>query len=484
MSITCERHMQGGATVHEFIKWTATEAVARLKMGEVSPLELIDAAEARIAETNPRINAMVTLCFDRARKQARRLMQHKRSDAPAGFLHGLPIAVKDNTDVEGVRGTSGSRVYENRIAPASDPVVRRLEAHGAIVIGKTNLPEFAAGGNTFNDVFGATRNPWDVRMSASGSSGGSAAALAAGQVWLATGNDFGGSIRTPAAFCSVSGLRPSPGMVARIQKQPFNPLSVEGPMARTVADVSLMFDAEAGFDARDPLSPRAPLPSFLQAAAQPEKPLRVAVSADLGVAPVVDREVRHVMDTLAAKLAADGVAVEHTHPDLNDAGKHFLTLRGAVYIARVAPLLAQYRDMLKPEVVENAEFGLKLKLTDVVAAEIAQGEIIRRAAAFFEQYDVLICPATLCPPFDVDWRFPASWDGVAFDGYMGWLVLTYALTMTACPVLAIPGGFTRGGLPVGLQVVGKPRGETALFRHAAYLERLLDIARRTPLDPR
>jgi amidase len=474
--------------MHEFIKWTATEAVARLKAGEVSPLELIDAAEARIAETNPRINAMVTLCFDRARKHAQRLMQRKHSDAPAAFLHGLPIAVKDNTDVEGVRCTSGSRVFENRIAPASDPVVRRLEAHGAIVIGKTNLPEFAAGGNTFNDVFGATRNPWDVRMSASGSSGGSAAALAAGQAWMATGNDFGGSIRTPAAFCSVSGLRPSPGMVARIQKQPFNPLSVEGPMARTVADVALMFDAEAGFDARDPLSPplwsSTPLPSFAQAAARPEKPLRVAVSADLGIAPVVDREVRNVIDALAAKLAAEGVTVEHTHPDLNEAGKNFLTLRGAVYIARVAPLLTQYRHLLKPEVVENAEYGLSLKLTDVVAAEIAQGEIIRRAAAFFEQYDALICPATLCPPFDVYWRYPESWDGVAFDGYMGWLVLTYALTMTACPVLAIPGGFTRGGLPVGLQIVGKPRGEVALFRHGAYLEQLLGVSGRTPLDPR
>ncbi len=470
--------------MHEFIKWTATEAVAHLRAGDVSALELIDAAEARIAETNPRINAMVTLCFDRARAQARRLMQEKSAASPPGFLHGLPIAVKDNTDVEGVRCTSGSRVHENRIAPASDPVVRRLEAHGAIVIGKTNLPEFAAGGNTFNDVFGATRNPWDVRKSASGSSGGSAAALAAGQVWMATGNDFGGSIRTPAAFCSVSGLRPSPGMVARLQKQPFNPLSVEGPMARNVADVALMFDAEAGFDARDPLSTRAPLPSFAQAAARPLKPLRVAVSADLGVAPVVDREVRAALHAAAEKLAAEGVAVEEAHPDLGDAGKNFLTLRGAVYIARVAPLLAQHRHLLKPEVVENAEFGLGLGLTDVVTAEIAQGEIIRRAADFFQRYDVLLCPATLCPPFDVDLRYPESWDGVAFEGYMGWLVLTYALTMTACPVLAMPGGFTRGGLPVGFQIVGNPRGEAALFGHAAWLEQLLDLAGRTPLNPR
>jgi Asp-tRNA(Asn)/Glu-tRNA(Gln) amidotransferase A subunit family amidase len=246
--------------MHEFIKWTATEAVAKLSRGEVSPLQLLDAAEARIAETNPQINAMVTLCFDRAREHAKRLMNEPRAGRPAGFLHGLPIAVKDNTDVEGVRCTSGSRVYEHRVAPGSDPVVQRLEAHGAIVVGKTNLPEFAAGGNTFNDVFGATRNPWDTRMSASGSSGGSAAALAAGQIWLATGNDFGGSIRTPAAFCSVSGLRPSPGRVARLQKQPFNPLSVEGPMARTVADMSpcrRLRNVRPGLNARA-VSPSAP----------------------------------------------------------------------------------------------------------------------------------------------------------------------------------------------------------------------------------
>lgn len=470
--------------MHEFIKWTASEAVARLRSGELSPLDLIDAAERRIADTNPQVNAMVTLCVERAREQARRLMNGPRANRAAAFLHGLPIAVKDNTDVEGLRCTSGSRVFENRIAPDSDPVVKRLEAHGAIVIGKTNLPEFAAGGNTFNDVFGATRNPWDTRMSASGSSGGSAAALAAGQVWLATGNDFGGSIRTPAAFCSVAGLRPSPGMVARLQKQPFNPLSVEGPMARTVADVALMFDAEAGFDARDPLSPRDPLPSFALCAAQPRKPLRVAVSADLGVAPVVDREVRAMIGAVADKLAGEGVIVEEAHPDLRDAARHFLTLRGAVYIARIAPLLAQNRHLLKPEVIENTEFGLGLKLQDVVAAEIAQGEIIRRTAAFFGEYDALICPATLCPPFPVELRYPESWDGVAFDGYMGWLALTCAVTMTACPVLALPGGFTAGGLPLGLQVIGRPRGEAALFAQGAWLENLLGLARLTPLDPR
>ena len=470
--------------MQELYKLSANRAVELLKRGEVTPLELIEAAEARIAATNPKINALVTLCFERAREHARRIMKEKRDGRPPQFLHGLPIAVKDNTDVEGVRCTFGSRIYAERIAAASDLVVQRLEANGAVVIGKSNLPEFAAGGNTFNDVFGATCNPWDTRMSASGSSGGSAAALAAGQVWLATGNDFGGSIRTPASFCSVTGLRPSPGMVPRVQKQPFNPLSVEGPMARTVADVALMFDAESGFHPLDPLSQTGPHPAFAQAAARPRRPLRVAYSADLGVARAVDGEVRAVCRAAADRLAKDGVAVDEAHPDLADAGKTFLTLRGAVYIARIAPLLQKYRELLKPEVIDNTEFGLRLKLRDVVAAEIAQGEIVRRVAGFFENYDLLLCPAVLCPPFDVNRRFVEELDGVRFEGYMGWLILTYAVSVTACPVMALPCGFTAGGLPVGLQVIGKPRGEAALFSNAAYLEALLGVAGLTPIDPR
>ncbi len=476
--------------MHEFIKWTATEAVAHLRQGDVTPLELIDAAEIQIAQTNPQINALVTLCMTRARERAQVLMRERKHDSHSGgLLCGLPIAVKDNTDVEGVRATHGSQVYADRIAPSSDLVVQRLEAQGALVVAKANLPEFAAGGNTFNDVFGATRNPWDLRMSASGSSGGSAAALAAGQVWLATGSDFGGSIRTPAAFCSVSGLRPSPGRVPRIQKQAFNPLAVEGPMGRTVADVALMFDAEAGFDRRDPLSTQEQLPSFVECARQAERPLRVALSVDLGVAPVVDAGVRTAIAQVGERLAADGIAVEWAHPDLRDAMRHFLTLRGALFISRAGPLLAEYRHLLKPEIIANAEYGLQLTLTEVIAAEIAQGEIVRAMAQFLQDYDVLICPATLCPPFPVETRYPEQWDGVSLAGYMDWLALTCAVTMTACPVMAMPAGFTPGGvagagLPFGVQVIGQPRGEAQLFRHAAYLEQCFGVAQMTPVVPR
>ncbi|MBI2291930.1 MAG: amidase [Betaproteobacteria bacterium] len=470
--------------MNELCRLSATEAVALLKRREASPLDLIDAAAARIEATDPQLNALPTLCIERAREHARRLMQNPLPDPPAHYLHGLPIAVKDNTDVEGVRCTSGSRIYADRIAPASDIVVQRLEGHGALVIGKSNLPEFAAGGNTFNDVFGVTRNPWDTRMTPSGSSGGSAAALASGQVWLATGGDFGGSIRTPSSFCSTVGLRPSPGMVPRTQKQPFSALSVEGPMARNVADCALMFDCESGAHPLDPLSHPASVASYAAAAARAQKPKRVAYSVDLGVAPVIHREVRAVCETAARKIAGDGVIVEEAHPDLSDAVRNFLVLRGAIYIARIAPLLEKHRHLLKPEVIGNTEFGLGLKLPEVVAAEIAHGELIRRMARFFENYDLLICPAVMCPPFPVETRYVEELDGVKLEGYMGWLALTCALSITACPVLAMPGGFTASGLPVGLQVAGPLRSEAQLFSYGAYLEQLFGLAGRVPIDPR
>jgi amidase len=468
----------------ELWKLSAVEAVSLLKRRKVSPLEMIDAAEARIAATNPKINAFVTLCYERARKHARSLMKKRPAKVPPHYLYGLPIGVKDGTDVEGVRTTSGSRIYADRIAQSSDVVVQRLEANGAIVIGKTNLPEFAAGGNTFNDVFGATLNPWDVTKSASGSSGGTAAALAAGQVWLATGGDFGGSIRTPSSFNSITGLRPSPGMVPRTSKQPFSPLSVEGPMARNVADTALMFDCEAGWHPLDPLSQVGPHPSYSKAAARPQKPRRLAFSTDLGVARAVDREVRAVSKAAAEKLARSGVKVDEAHPDLADAEKTFLTLRGAVFIARHAELMKKHRDLYKPEIIGNTEFGLGLKPEEIVGAEIAQGEIIRRVAQWFESYDALLCPVITCPPFDVKLRYPTVVDGVSLEGYMGYLVLTCAITVTACPVVSLPGGFTKDGLPVGLQLVGPPRSEAKLLAMAAWVEAALDVKPKTPIDPR
>lgn len=468
--------------MHSLVRMSAEEVVKLLQDGEVTPLELVDVAAARIEETESAIHAIPTLCLERAREHARRLMDRGRSERL--LLSGLPIVVKDNVDVAGVRTTHGSRIFADRIAPRSDPVVERLEAHGAIVIGKSNLPEFACGGNTFNELFEATTNPWNTAMSAGGSSGGSAAALAAGQVWLATGNDFAGSIRVPASFCSVVGLRPSPGMIPRIQKQPFSALSIEGPMARSVADVALMFDAEVGWHKLDPLTHPAGPASYHASALRPRLPARIAWSADLGVAPAVDPEVRRVCAEAVAKIAGTGALIEEACPDLHDGPRHFEVLRGAVYTGRVGPLLDQHRALIKPEVIENAEYGFSLSAADVVASEAAHGELIRRVATFFDNYDLLVCPVALCPPYPVHERYVTRIGDTSFDTHLQWLVMTYVITMTCCPSLSLPCGFTRDGLPIGLQLVGPPRGEHALLAAAAYFERVFDLSPLTPIDPR
>jgi amidase len=470
--------------LNELCRLTASAAVDLLRRREVSSLDLIDAAAERIAATDPLLNALPILCLDRARRHAQRLMREPPSEAPPHYLYGLPIAVKDNVHVEGVRCTMGSPIFADHISLKSDIVVQRLEASGALVIGKSNIPEFAAGGNTYNEVFGATRNPWDTRFTPGGSSGGTAAALAAGQVWLGTGNDFGGSIRLPASFCSLVGLRPTAGLVPRIQKQPYSPLNVEGPLGRTVADCALMLECEAGHHPLDPLSSPVEQGSFMRAASSPCKPTAAAFSLGLGVAPVVDPEVARVCGAAATKLASDGCRVDETCPDLADAVATFQTLRGAAFVANMGPLLEKHRDALKPDVIANVEFGAKLSVGDIAQAEIAQGEIVRRMARFFEQYDVLICPAALSPPIEVEQSYLENLHGTRFEGYLGWLVMTWVISVTCCPVLALPYGFTPGGLPIGLQIIGPPRSDAKLLAIGAYLERLFDVSPPTPIEPR
>ena len=282
---------------------TAVEAVALLRSGQVSSRELVDSALRRIEQVDPELNALPTVCAERALDRAGRASRDTT-------LAGLPIAIKDLNDVAGVRTTYGSPIYADHVPDRSDFMVERLEQRGAVVVAKSNTPEFGAGANTFNEVFGETRNPWDTSRTCGGSSGGSAAALASGQVWLATGSDFGGSVRTPAGFCGVVGIRPSPGRVAAGPSPlPFGTMSVEGPMGRTVADAALMLDAMAGLDARDPLSLEAPERPFADAAAAPALPARIAYAPDLGgVTPVAD-EVREACRPAVERLAAAGVEV-------------------------------------------------------------------------------------------------------------------------------------------------------------------------------
>jgi len=469
----------------DLTRMTAQAVVRLLRQGQVSPLELIDAALTRIRTVDGAVNALPTLCPDRARDRARRLMESASAVAPGpGWLAGLPLAVKDLNDVAGVRTTYGSPIYAHHVPQRSDILVERLEANGGLVIAKSNTPEFGAGANTFNEVFGETRNPWNTALTCGGSSGGSATALASGQVWLATGSDLGGSLRTPASFCSVVGLRPGPGRVAHgPETRPFDTLSVDGPMGRTVGDVALMLDAMVTRHPEDPLSLDPPAEPFQAAAAARRLPARVAFSADLGVGPV-DAEVRDICAAAAARLADNGVAVEDTCPDFSGAVEAFGVLRALGFVAGYRELYETRRDLLKPDVIWNIERGLALRAEDIARADLARGALYHRVAAFFRTYDLLLCPAACVPPFDIKTRWLRELNGVTFDNYVEWIRITYAVTLTSSPALSLPCGFTRDGRPVGLQMIGRPRGEADLLAAAAALEEMLDIAKLVPIDPR
>jgi amidase len=450
----------------ELILRSARDVVALLKSGEVSPGDTLAALEARIAAVDGEVNALPTMCFERARDMAR------RRDYRDSLLGGIPVAIKDLEDVAGVRTTYGSRVFEDHVPTVSDLVVERIEARGGIVYAKSNTPEFGSGGNTFNDVFGATRNPHDLSRSAGGSSGGAAAALASGTAWLAQGSDLGGSLRTPASFCGVTSLRPSPGTVARGPGlQPFEVYSQKGPMARDIADLALFADAMAGADARAGLCKTHADDGFRSAAARPRRPSRIAYSADLGVADTAPE----IADACAAALGVierDAIDVELAHPDLGMARRAFDVPRALDYAVSYAPDLERMRPLIKPENLWNIEYGLGLETAEILDSMRAQGEIFANASAFMRDYDLLVCPAAAVAPYPVEERFPGYADGLDYAEYYRWLALVYAITATTLPVITIPCGKTATGLPVGLQLIGKPHGECDLFAFASHLEGL------------
>lgn len=463
---------------------TARSAVELLRRRETTPLELIDAAERRVTELEPALNALPIQCFERARAHARRLMKDGAANTGPGFLYGLPIVVKDLTAVADVRWTEGSRVFADRIASRSDILVERLEANGAIVIAKSNTPEFGAGGTTVNEVFGHTRNPWDTRFTTGGSSGGSAAAVASGEAWLATGSDMAGSVRLPASFCSVVGLRPSPGRVAHGPRSlAFGMLDVDGPIARNVADLALMLDAMAGEHPEDPLSLAAPPVPFQRAALEPVAPKRIAWSPDLGISPL-HPEVRAVCERAVKKFAGFGVTVEERCPDFSEAEQTFQVLRNMQRVGGTMELLDRYRDKLSPEIVHYSTRGLSHTARDIALAELGRSTLYQRMAVLFESCDLLVTPTVMVPPFDVGQRHVMEVEGVALPDFFAWLRLTLAITVTSCPAISVPCGFTAAGLPVGLQLVGKPHGEAALLSAAALFEAQLPYAALVPIDPR
>lgn len=464
----------------EMIGWTARALKDRLDAGDVSHAEVLDTLEARIAAVDGPINALPTLCFDRARQAAAEIAA--RPVAERGVLGGLPVPIKDLVDVGGVRSTNGSPIYADHVPERSGYLAERIEAQGGVIYAKSNTPEFGAGASTFNEVFGRTANPWNLSRSAAGSSGGAAAALASGQAWLAHGSDMGGSLRNPASFCGVVGLRPSPGRVPKGPgANPFAVLSVEGPMARNLGDLGLLLDAMAGGDPRLPLSQEGPH-AFRTAAEAPRLPKRVAFSRDLGITPV-DPEVAAICEQAARRLERAGVTVEEAHPDFSEAHAAFQTLRAIDFATGHADHYANHRDKLKPDVIWNIERGLKLTGEEVAAAHLARGRMVERTVAFFERYDLLLCPTTIVPPFPVEARTCEECAGHRFETYIDWLAIVFAITLTSAPALSMPCGFTESGLPVGLQVVGPLRGEATLLSLSAAIEAELGLDL-GPIDPR
>jgi amidase len=464
------------------VRESACTVVDKLNSGEVTPLDLLDALEKRIAEVDDKVNALPTLAFDRARAHAKALM--KKPIGQRGLLAGLPIPIKDLTNVEGVRTTQGSPIFKDTVPARSDVAVERLEDNGGVIYAKSNTPEFGAGAHTFNEVFGATRNPWNPSRSASGSSGGAAVALATGMAWLAHGTDMGGSLRNPASFCGIVGMRPSIGRVAHTPAAKIDRnLGVHGPMARNVEDLALLLDAMSGEHAADPLSLPLLRDSFLAAARSGKKPKRVAYSPDLGITPV-DPEVAAITRKAAARFAEAGAIVEEAHPDLREAHECFHVLRAYDFAISKAALLRTKRNQLKPEVIWNIEEGLKLTVERLERAEAQRVAMAARMLEFFKTYDLLLTPATIVAPFPIENRYVAECAGKKFDNYVEWLGIVYAITLACCPALSLPCGFTASGLPVGLQMVGAPRGEAQLLAGAKALEDILGLRGTTPIDPK
>jgi amidase len=470
------------ASNQELVRATACAVVDKLNSGEVTPLELLDVLERRIAEVDGKVNALPTRCFDRARNHAKALM--KKPNGERGLLAGLPVPIKDLTDVEGVLTTQGSPIYRDNIPAHSDLLVEHLEDNGGVIYAKSNTPEFGAGANTFNEVFGATRNPWYTSRSAAGSSGGAAVALATGMAWLAHGSDMGGSLRNPASFCGIVGLRPSIGRVAHTPHFKIDRnLGVQGPMARNVEDLALLLDAMSGEHPADPLSLPVLPKSFLSAARSGSKPKRIAYSPDLGITPV-DPEVAAITRKAALRFAELGAIVEEAHPDLREAHECFHVLRAFDFAISKAALLRSKRELLKPEVIWNIEEGLKLTVEQLARAEAQRVAMTHRTLEFFKTYDLLLAPATIVAPFPVENRYVAECAGRKFDNYVEWLGIVYAITLVCCPALSLPCGFTASGLPVGLQMVAAPRGEAQLLAGAKLLEDILGVRGTTPIDPR
>jgi amidase len=464
--------------VSELCFLTARELAVRLRRREVSAREVTEAHLRQIERLNPKVNAIVTLTADQALADASAADDRMAHGEAVGALHGIPVAHKDLFETKGVRTTFGSPIYADYVPDFDALPVRRLKEAGAVSLGKTNTPEFGLGSQTFNQVFGATLNPWDLSKTCGGSSGGAAVALACGMVAIADGSDMGGSLRNPANFNNVVGLRPSPG---RVPGPPgsWATLSVAGPMARTVGDLALALSVMAGPDGNSPIAIAEDASYFAGPLQRDFHQVRIAWSSDFGGLPI-EPAVRSVLESQRHAFESLGAHVEDAIPDLADAYECFQTLRALGLAQTRGPLLAKHRAQIKDTAVWNIEKGLALTGDEIGRAERLRVQLFQRMKRFMDEYEFLVVPVNQVSPFSVETPYPNEIDGIAMETYIDWMKSCYFITVTGHPAISAPCGFTPDGLPVGVQIVGRYRDEFGVLQLANAFEEATGLWKRQP----
>jgi len=462
----------------ELCELSAVELAARLARKQVSAREVMSAHLAQIERINPRVNAIVTLVAEQAMASAAVADERIARDGPLGPLHGLPVAHKDLVDTAGIRTTQGSPFYRDTVPTRDALIVTRMRGAGAITIGKTNTPEFGAGSQTFNTVFGATRNPYDLTKTCGGSSGGAAVAVAARMLPIADGTDVGGSLRNPPAFCNVVGLRPSPGRVPN-EATSWSPFSVSGPIARTVADVALFLSAMAGADHRSPLSIDEDPARFRAPLEKGFKGVRVAWWRGLGGIPV-ETGIRRVVEANRTVFQDLGCVVEDAEPDFTGVADAFPLLRYVGNFSRFAPLIRERPEWVKETIKFEVAQAERATGADVSQALARQAQMFNQSREFFDRYEYFILPVTQVAPFDVNTPYPVEIEGMTMKSYIDWMRSCWYITMMSNPAISVPGGFTTTGLPVGVQIVGRHRDEWGILQLAHAFEQATRHGTRRP----
>ena len=468
------------AVTPELCLMSASELAMLVRRGKLSVRDVVVAHLEQIERVNSKVNAICTLVPEQAMDQAKTADHDLSKGAEPGALCGLPIAIKDLALTKGIRTTFGSPIYRDFVPDEDALFVERLKSAGAIVIGKTNTPEFGAGSHTFNPVFGVTRNPYDLTRTCGGSSGGGAVALACGMVPVADGSDLGGSVRNPPSFNNVVGLRPSPGRIPKYpNEQPWNTLSVLGPMARNVCDAALLLSVMAGPDPRDPITiPESP-DQFCQPLDRDFKGTKIAWSRDLGQFPV-QKVVIDVIEKALPKFSELGCTVEEAHPDFSEASEIFQVLRAHQFASDRAEELARHRSLMKDTVIWNIEQGLKLGGQDVSRAQVKRAALFHRMDQFLEYYDFLLLPVSQVVPFPIEEEWVKQIDGTKMHTYIDWMMSCSFITLTEHPAMSMPCGFTPEGLPVGVQIVGRHRRELDVLQLGYAFEQATHVAERHP----